>query len=143
MDKCIFCQIIAGHAPASRVYEDDLCLAFMTLKPTRTGECTVIPKGHIDHFTDIPDELAAHLMVTAQHIGRNMMRQLSPLRVGMVVHGFGVPHAHLILVPQHDPHDITSGRHAFIEAGQIKFSNQHLPGCERDDLDRIAALLRS
>ncbi len=143
MNKCTFCDIIAGDAPASLVHEDDKCLVFMTLRPTRPGECTIIPKDHIDHFTDIPDELAAHIMITAQYIGRNMMRQLSPLRVGMVVHGFGVAHAHLILVPQHDPHDIASGRHASIEEGHIKFSNHHIPVCDRKELDRIATLLRS
>lgn len=139
---CIFCRIISGSEPASLIHEDDRCIAFMTLRPTRPGECTVIPKTHIDHYTDMPDDLAAHIAVIAQHIGRNIMQQLTPLRVGMVVHGFGVAHAHLILVPQHDPHDIASGRHAYIEDGEIQFSNRHIPLCDREELDRMAALLR-
>ncbi len=95
MNECIFCQIIAGQAPASRVFEDDRIIAFMTFRPTRKGECTVLPKEHIDHFTDIRDDLAARIMVVSQKINRRMMAVLSPLRIGMVIHGFGVPHAHL------------------------------------------------
>ncbi len=141
MDECIFCQIIAGQAPASRVYEDDRIISFMTLRPTRNGECTVLPKEHIDHFTDIPDDLVSHIMVISQQIGRKMMEVLSPLRIGMVIHGFGLPHAHLILVPQQDPHDIVSSRHAYIEDGKVRFSDKHIEITDRQELDRIAALL--
>ena len=87
---CPFCEIAAGRGEASIVHTDAQALAFVTLRPTRPGECLVVPREHIDHFTDIPDDLAAHIMVVAQRIGRRMREELSPLRVGMVVHGFGV-----------------------------------------------------
>jgi Virulence protein RhuM family/HIT domain len=44
----------------------------------RQGECLVIPKAHIDHFTDIADDLAQRIMVVAQRIGRRM-RSAFPL----------------------------------------------------------------
>ena len=59
--QCKFCEIVSEHSPASVVYEDEKVMCFMTLRPTREGECVIIPKEHIDHFTDIPDELAAHI----------------------------------------------------------------------------------
>lgn len=74
-DQCPFCEIVAGRSSASVVYTDDQAMCFMTLRPTRLGECMVIPKKHIDHFTDIPDELAAHIMVIAQQVGRKMQTQ--------------------------------------------------------------------
>lgn len=141
-NPCPFCDIAMGRAEASIIHADDRVLAFLTLRPTRAGECLVIPRQHIDHFTDIPDELASHLMVIAQQIGRHMRKTLSPLRVGMVVHGFGVPHAHLILVPQHDPTDIVSGRHAYLEDGEIRFGAGHLPVTPRHELDAMAQRLR-
>jgi histidine triad (HIT) family protein len=101
--KCVFCEIVTGRDPASVIYSDDLVLAFMTLQPSQPGECMVIPKLHIDHFTDIPDDLAMHMMVVGQRIGRKMMQVFSPKRVGLVVHGFGVPHAHLILIRSTTP----------------------------------------
>lgn len=138
---CPFCEIIAGRSPASIVYEDDLVIAFTTIHQTRPGECLVIPKEHIDHFTDIANPLAAHIMVVGQELGRRMMAELKPLRIGMVVHGFGVAHAHLIVVPQRDPSDIVSGRHAYIDDGAIIFREDIIPPTDRRDLDIIAERL--
>jgi histidine triad (HIT) family protein len=91
---CPFCEIVAGQGAASVVYQDDALMAFMTLRPFAPGECTVIPREHIDHFTDVSDELAQRIIFVAQQIGRRMRIVFSPQRVGMVVHGYGVPHAH-------------------------------------------------
>ena len=60
----------------------------------------------------------------------------------MIVHGFGVAHAHLILVPQHDPDDIVSGRHAYIENGEIRFAAGRLPTPSRSELDAMAGRLQ-
>jgi histidine triad (HIT) family protein len=141
MESCVFCKIVEKTEPASVVYEDDSIIAFMTIRPIHPGECIIIPKEHIDHFTDIPDNIAAHIMVIAQRIGRKIKEKFKPLRVGMVVHGFGVPHAHLVLVPQHSPFDITSARYAYIENGQIKFSASRVPLASREELDAIARAL--
>jgi histidine triad (HIT) family protein len=138
---CAFCEIIAGRSPVSLIVEDDLVLAFMTLRPFAAGECTVIPRAHIDHFTDVDDTVAAHIMVVAQRIARRMRRVFKPQRVGMVVHGYGVAHAHLVLVPQNGPHDITSSNYAHIEGDRIVFSMKHIPFAEREILDAHAKLL--
>jgi hypothetical protein len=72
------------------------------------------------------------------------MRDVFPCdRVGVVVHGYGVPHAHLILVPQHDPHDIVSARHMTITDGEVKFGDDHIPPTPRHVLDQHAKLLAS
>ena len=140
MDGCVFCRIVAGGEPCSRVHEDDVSLGFMGIHPTRPGELMVIPKQHIDHFCDLPDDLAAHILLVAQRLSRAIRRTLSPKRVGLVVHGFGVPHAHLLVVPQHDPTDITSGRHIRLEGGRIAFGTRHLE-VPRHELDAVAASL--
>lgn len=59
MENCPFCEIVAGTGAVSLVYEDQWTMAFIPLQPIYPGACIVIPKAHIDHFTDIPDELAA------------------------------------------------------------------------------------
>jgi histidine triad (HIT) family protein len=138
---CVFCEIIGGRSPASLIVEDDLVLAFMTLRPFAAGECTVIPRAHIDHFTDIEDPVAAHIIVVAQRIARRMRKVFQPQRVGMVVHGYGIAHAHLVLVPQNGPHDITSSHYARIEDDRIVFSMKHIPFAERQVLDAHAKLL--
>ncbi len=140
VSDCVFCRIVAGGEPCSRVHEDDVSLGFMGIRPVRPGELMIIPKQHVDHFCDLPDDLAAHILVVAQRLSRAIRRTLRPRRVGLVVHGFGVPHAHLLVVPQHEPTDITSGRHIRLEEGRIAFGTRHLE-VPQEELDAMAASL--
>src|SRR5690349_22067971 len=110
MTTCVFCKIITGQLESSTVYEDDEMLAFMDIQPVRPGQVLVIPKQHIDHFSDIPDLLAARLYLKTHALLKAVRKVVHPERMGMVVHGYGVPHAHLVIVPQHHEDDITSGR---------------------------------
>ena len=139
--SCVFCQIVAKQAPASFVYEDDVIAAFMTLQPTAAGECLIIPKAHVDHFTDLSDDIAQRIIVVAQQIGRRM-REVFPLeRVGYLVHGYGVAHAHFIIVPQQGPHHLTSDRFARIVDDKIVFDMARVPIAERSALDEHARRL--
>jgi histidine triad (HIT) family protein len=140
--NCIFCKIISGEASSSKVYEDAEVLAFMDIQPVRPGQVLVIPKVHIDHFTDIPGELAEHIFRTAFTLAGKVRSVLNPERVGLVVHGYGVSHAHMVIVPQHTKDDITSARIAEIREGEVVFDMHILPMASREDLDVIAASLR-
>lgn len=139
--SCVFCRIIAGESPASVIWQDEAVMALMTLRGVNRGECMVIPKEHIDHFTSIPDPVAAKILLVAQRIGRRILGLYRPQRIGYVVHGYGVPHAHLIVVPQNDPNDITSRKFVRVVDGEIEFTDQHLPLIPREELDEMAAEL--
>ncbi|MGF1514812.1 MAG: HIT family protein [Elainellaceae cyanobacterium] len=141
MKNCPFCAIAAGEAPASVVYEDDDIMAITPLQPVYEGACLVIPRAHIDHFTDMPDDLSASIMLTAQRVGRKIREVYAPLRVGMVVHGFGVPHAHLHVLPQYHPLDIMHKHLAYAEDGAVKFRERDLAEPTRSQLDEMAAKL--
>lgn len=138
---CVFCDIVSGRAPASFVYRDELVSAFMALRPTAPGECLVIPNTHVDHFTDMPDSLATRIVTVAQRIGRRMRTTFSLQRVGYLVHGYGVAHAHLIIVPQQGPYHLTSDRFAHVVDGQVDFDITRVPIADRDVLDAHAELL--
>ena len=56
-----------------------------------------------------------------------------------VVHGFGVPHAHLMVVPQHSSDDIVSARYACLIDGRIEFREDSVPTRTREELDAIVA----
>ena len=139
--KCVFCEIVARREPASFVYEDDLIAAFMTLQPTAPGECLIIPKAHVDHFIDVPDDIAQRIMLVAQKLGRRMGEAFSVERVGYLVHGYGVAHAHFIIVPQQGPYHLTSDRFARIAEGRIVFDMSRIPVAERSVLDENARKL--
>ena len=138
---CVFCQIVARQSPASFVYEDDVIAAFMTLQPTAPGECLIIPKAHVDHFTDLSDDVAQRIMLVAQRLGRRM-REVFPLeRVGYLVHGYGVAHAHFVVIAQQGPHHLTSDRLARIVDGQIVFDMGRISIADRSTLDENARKL--
>jgi histidine triad (HIT) family protein len=139
--SCIFCRIVAREAEASVLYEDARVMAFMTLRPINPGEFLLIPKEHVDHFCDLSDELSCHIIVHAQRLSRNLRERLKPQRVGLVVHGYGVAHAHLVVVPLHDSNDIVSAKHLRVEDGKINFGVSHLTETPREELDRLARLL--
>lgn len=140
---CVFCKIISGEFDSSKVYEDRDILAFMDIQPVRPGQVLVIPKEHVDHFSDIPAELAGKIFLRAHAIAKTIKARLKPERVGMVVHGYGVPHAHMIVAPQHDADDITSARMAQITDGKVVFSIKNLAVVSRAELDAMAKLIRA
>jgi histidine triad (HIT) family protein len=140
--SCVFCEIVANRVAASRIFEDEHIIAFMDIRPVRRGQAVIIPRRHIDHFSELPDDLAVHVFLAGQHLARTMRRVLSPLRVGTVVHGFGVPHAHLVVMPLEHPWDITSAAFSLIEDGAVVFRWEQVAHADRDDLDAMAARLR-
>lgn len=140
-ETCVFCRIVDGSEPASVICEDEHVMAFMTIRPTRPGECLVIPKEHIDHFSDLSDQLSTRIMLVVQKIGRKVREVFQPQRIGMVVHGFGVGHAHLIIVPQHHPDDITSARFAYLDGRKIAFDSTRISRQDRSTLDEHADAL--
>ena len=142
MRPCVFCEILAGRSPVSMIHEDDVVAAFMGIQPTAPGECLVIPRAHVDHFTDLPDDVAQRIVLVAQRIGRRMREAFRPQRVGYAVHGYGVAHAHLIVVPQHGPHHLTSDRFARVDEGRVVFDTRDVPLADRATLDAHARVLR-
>ena len=95
----VFSKIIAGDLPARFVHTDDRCVAFLTIEPLRPGHTLVVPREEIDHWLDLPPDLNAHLFGVARHVGQAIGRAFPARRVGLVVAGLEVPHAHLHLIP--------------------------------------------
>ena len=58
MSDCLFCKIIAGDIPSSKVYEDDLCFAFNDIAPQAPTHFLVIPKAHIQSVSAVTEETA-------------------------------------------------------------------------------------
>jgi diadenosine tetraphosphate (Ap4A) HIT family hydrolase len=67
---CVFCQIVAGTAPAIRVYEDDDFLAFLDIRPFTRGHTLVVPKQHSVDLTDTSSETLAGLMAIGQRVAK-------------------------------------------------------------------------
>ncbi|MFW6186747.1 MAG: HIT family protein [Actinomycetota bacterium] len=95
----VFTKIIEGEIPGRFVWQDERCVAFLSIAPLAQGHTLVVPREEIDHWIDLPEDLAAHLMVVAQRIGKAIDAVWSPRRVGQMIQGFEVPHAHVHVWP--------------------------------------------
>lgn len=102
MQDSIFTKIIKGEIPSHTVYEDEHTIAFLDINPLSNGHVLVVPKQQIDSLWALPTEVYQHLWAVAQQIAHAMETELKPERVGVVVEGFDVPHAHIHLVPLYD-----------------------------------------
>jgi histidine triad (HIT) family protein len=56
-DDCLFCKMVAGMIPVTKIYEDDVVLAFLDIGPISDGHTLVIPKQHFDRLHNCPAEL--------------------------------------------------------------------------------------
>lgn len=120
----VFTRIIDGDIPGTFVHRDDRCVAFLSINPMAHGHTLVVPIAEVDHWIDLPDDLAQHLFRVAHRIGRAQQRAFGCDRVGLIIAGYEVPHTHLHVIPT-------------TEMGQLSFANA-AAGVSRDELDRAA-----
>lgn len=95
----IFERIISGEIPHEKIYETDNYFVFLTIKPIHTGHTLLIPKKPVDYIFDLDKETYLGLFELATKIAPAIQKATECVRVGMAVEGFGVPHAHLHLIP--------------------------------------------
>ncbi|GAY17298.1 HIT family protein [Mycobacterium sp. shizuoka-1] len=67
---CVFCEIVAGTAPAIRVYEDDDFLGILDIRPFTRGHTLVLPKRHSVDLTDTPADTLAGMIAIGQRIAQ-------------------------------------------------------------------------
>jgi diadenosine tetraphosphate (Ap4A) HIT family hydrolase len=123
----IFTRIIEGQIPGTFVHRDERCVAFLSINPLAHGHVLVVPIAEYDHWIDMPAELAAHLFEVSHRLGRAQQLAFGCERVGLIIAGYEVPHAHIHLVP-------TS------HMGQLNFANA-AASVTREDLQSAAAAI--
>lgn len=105
--SCVFCDIVAGTAPAIRVYEDDDYLAILDIRPFSRGHTLVIPKRHTVDLTDTPPDTVTGLARIGQRIARAARRSGLHADGNNIVINDGkaafqtVFHIHLHVLPRH------------------------------------------
>lgn len=103
----IFSKIISGEIPCYKVAEDDRCLSFLDIRPIVFGHTLVIPKMEVDYIFDMDDEYLTHMHVFAKRVAHVLREEVPCLRIGIMVAGLEVPHAHIHLVPMQSIGDLS------------------------------------
>ncbi len=99
MEESIFTKIIKGEIPAHKLYEDEKTVAFLTIQPVREGHTLVVPKVQVDQYIDLPDEDYDALWHTVKKVAAHLRSITGKERIGVVIKGIDVPHAHVHLIP--------------------------------------------
>ncbi len=102
----IFTKIINSEIPGHFLWEDDLCISIMTIMPIKDGHCMVIPKQEVDHWDDVPEDTARHLMSVSQKIAKAVKAVVPCRRIGVSIIGIEVPHTHIHLMPMDSTADM-------------------------------------
>ncbi len=95
----IFTRIIKGEIPCEKILEDARWFAFLDIRPINPGHTLVVPKVEVDELFEVADEVLSGAMPFAKRIALALKQSVPCRRVGMLVAGFEVPHAHMHLVP--------------------------------------------
>ncbi|MBD8389221.1 HIT family protein [Dysgonomonas sp. BGC7] len=95
----IFSKIVAGEIPSYKVAENDKFYAFLDINPMTKGHTLVIPKQEVDYIFDLEDSTLAEMNVFAKKIALAIKKAIPCQRIGMMVIGMEVPHAHIHLIP--------------------------------------------
>ena len=106
----IFSRIVQGQIPCHKILENEEFLAFLDVKPINPGHTLVIPKQEVDYIFDLDDNLLGKLMIFAKKAAIMIKKEISCKRIGIMVAGLEVPHAHVHLVPMNALGDLTFAR---------------------------------
>ena len=107
MENCIFCKIIKGEIPSSKIYEDQNVFVFLDINPITIGHCLVIPKEHSDDIFDTKDEALKDVIIVGKIMSKRLKEKLGATAVNLVNSSGkdaeqGVPHFHLHVIPRYE-----------------------------------------
>ena len=103
--NCVFCKIVDGKIPASKVYEDDSVIAFLDIMPAAKGHCLIVPKKHFEDAASTPKDTLTAMMETAKRVGKSQSQALGATGYNLLVNngkdaGQVVFHTHLHVIPR-------------------------------------------
>ena len=135
MTSCPFCRVLAGELPSSPVLENDLVVALLDIRPANPGHTLVMPRRHVESFTDLSPTEVEQLAICGQRIATALKQGFHgceavtfSLADGAAA-GQDVPHTHLHVVPRR-----TGDGLGWRAGGRLQ---------DRETLDAIASQLRT
>ena len=122
----IFSQIINGEIPSHKIAENENFYAFLDISPTAKGHTLVVPKKEVDYIFDLDDVTLSELNLYAKKIALALDKAMDCIRVGVLVVGTEVPHAHIHLIPFQKESQMS------LSAPKLKLSQQEMAKIAED-----------
>jgi len=138
MENCIFCKIIKGDLPCSKIYEDNKILAFLDIQPINKGHVLIIPKTHKKLISELDDKTLGNMIILANKINQ-AIRESDIKSEGVNLFladgeaaGQEVFHAHLHVIPRFDK-----------DGFGVIFPKDYKDKSQREELDIISKKIQS
>jgi histidine triad (HIT) family protein len=153
--KCIFCEIASGRMQplgGGKFFEDDKYMAWLSPFPNTKGFSVVIPKKHFgSDVLAMPDEDLREYITVTKRIAAHMVEKLDDVgRVGLIMEGTGINHAHIKLFPFNGTGYMKSGEWRQVSSGVNTYFERYIgyiasndgPRADDKELAAIAERLR-
>lgn len=122
-ESCLFCKIVAGKLPSTKIYEDDDIYAFLDIQPINYGHTLVVPKEHHVDIFDLPDAMVSKLALISKKIAYALRDGLETRDVNIYMNngphsGQVIFHSHTHVIPRYkdDGRDVWHSRKKYTEA---------------------------
>ena len=115
----LFTRIIKGEIPSEKILEDDKFFAFLDIRPINLGHTLVVPKLEIEALFSCPDEILSAALPFAKRVSAALQKAVPCERIGMMVAGFEVPHAHIHLIPINGEGELSFSRARAAQPGEL------------------------
>ena len=125
MEDCIFCKIVRGEIPSSKVYEDDNVIAFLDISPVNKGHTLVIPKKHSENILEDDFEDVIACMEAIRKIAPKVMESVNADGFNLSVNtnkaaGQEVMHTHFHIIPRFNDDEFKNWAQGQYEDGEMK-----------------------
>lgn len=102
----IFTKIIKGEIPSYKIAENEEYFAFLDINPLKAGHTLVVPKKETDYIFDLEDVCLEGIIIFSKKVAIAIKSVIPCNRIGVVILGLEVPHAHIHLIPMDTMEDI-------------------------------------
>lgn len=125
-DDCIFCQIIEGEIPSTKLIETGEVLSFLDISPVNPGHALVVPKRHAENLLELRQKELHAAIFTVQRVARGAVRAtdaegFNVLQNNGKVAGQEVDHVHFHVIPRFEGDGFDLGwRHGSYEEGEMQ-----------------------
>lgn len=152
-NKCIFCEIVSGNIKTPGAFwENNEFMAFLAIDPNTKGLTCVIPKQHFgSDVLKMPDDVLQRFIIASKKVVSILESYFDDIgRVGLIMEGTGIGHAHIKLIPMHgtehlkkgDWKQILSGKNFWFDKYEGWISSGSGPMADPKELEKLATELK-